>query len=132
MRACSVLRCQNPSSTFVVTGNRSTDFHEVYVCAEHEAKIESGAYWDLCGGVVVMGQDMAPALERWSLLPSMGTNGFTLILETAGRTEPIEIFLTTADSKSLALFLYPSSGLQLPPEIVEAFAKEEEEEEDAD
>ncbi|MGY2743200.1 hypothetical protein [Arthrobacter sp. UYCu723] len=121
-----MLRCQNPGSAFVVAGHRSADFHEVYVCAEHKAKVDSGAHWDLCGDHVVMDQDIAPALERWSLRPSMGTEGFTLILETAGRTEPIEMFLTTTDSISLALFLYPSSGLPLPPEFVEALSKEEE------
>lgn len=120
-----MLRCQNPVSTFVVAGQRIADFQEVCVCAGHRAKIDSGAHWDLCGDHVVMDQDIAPALERWSLRPSMGTKGFTLILETAGRTEPIEMFLTTTDSISLALFLYPSSGLPLPPEFVEAFSKEE-------
>ncbi|MCU1533001.1 MAG: hypothetical protein JWO49_2572 [Arthrobacter sp.] len=120
-----MLRCQKPGSTFVVAGHRIADFQEVYVCAEHDAKIASGAYWDLCGDQVVMDQDIAPALERWSLRPGMGTKGFTLILETAGGAEPIEMFLTTTDSISLALFLYPSSGLPLPPEFVEAFSKEE-------
>jgi hypothetical protein len=126
MRTCSVLQCRNPGSTFVVAGHRIADFQEVYVCAGHAAKIDAGAHWDLCGERVVMDQNIAPALERWSLRPSMGTKGFTLILETAGRTEPIEMFLTTTDSISLALFLYPSSGLPLPPEFVEALSREDE------
>jgi hypothetical protein len=125
MRACSVLRCQNPGSTTLVAGPGRLDFHEVDVCAEHKAKIDSGAPWDLCGEHPVMDQDIAPVLERWSLVPSMGTSGFTLILETAGRAEPIEMFLTTNDSISLALFLHPSSGLPLPPEFVEAFSNED-------
>jgi hypothetical protein len=126
MRACSALRCQNPGSTIVVAGDRRSDFHEVEVCAEHKAKIDAGAHWDLYGDHLVIDQDIAPALERWSLLPSMGTKGFTLILETAGRTGPIKMFLTTTDAISLALFLYPSSGLPLPPEFVEAFSNEDE------
>jgi hypothetical protein len=130
MRTCSVLRCQNPGSTSVVAGHKSTGFHEVYVCAEHGARIDAGAYWDLRGDDVVMDRDMAPALLGWSLLPSAGTNGFTLVLEAAGRSEPIEVFLTPAESKSLALFLYPSSGLPLPPDIVEAFLREVEEDAD--
>lgn len=125
-----MLRCQNPGSAVVVAGHRTADFHEVDVCAEHKAKIDSGANWDFCGDLVVMDRDIAPALERWSLLPSMGTSGFTLILETADRTEPIEMFLTTTDSISLAMFLYPSSGLPLPPEFVEALLKEEDEDSD--
>jgi hypothetical protein len=126
MRTCSVLQCRNPGSTFVVAGQRIADFQEVCVCAGHAAKIDAGAHWDFCGERVVMDQNIAPALERWSLRPSMGTKGFTLILEIAGRAEPIEMFLTTTDSISLALFLYPSSGLPLPPEFVEAFSREDE------
>ena len=120
-----MLRCQNPGSTFVVVGHSSADLREVYVCPEHEAGIESGAHWDLCGDQVLMTQDIAPALESWSLRPSMGTDGFTLVLEAAGRSEPVEFFLTTSVSRSLALFLYPSSGLPLPVEIMEALRREE-------
>ena len=125
MRACSVLRCQNPGSATVVAGHGRADFQEVDVCAEHKAKIDSGAHWDACGERLVMDQDIAPALEKWSLVPSMGTNGFTLILETAGRAEPVEMFLTTTDSISLALFLYPASGLPLPAEFVDTLASDD-------
>ena len=125
-----MLRCQNSGSVVVVAGHRSADFLDIDVCAAHKAKIDSGANWDLCGDHVVMDQDIAPALAGWTLLPSMGTHGFTLILETAGRTAPIELFLTTADSTSLALFLYPSSGLPLPAEFVDAVLKEGEEDSD--
>lgn len=117
-----MLRCQNPGSTTVVAGRRRADFREVDVCAEHKAKIDSGAHWDACGEHLLMDQDIAPALRGWSLVPSMGTSGFTLILETAGRAEPTELFLTTTDSISLALFLYPASGLPLPPEFVDAWS----------
>lgn len=131
-----MLRCQNPGSTMVAARHRSADFLDVDldvnldVCAEHRAKIDAGANWDLCGEHVVMGRDIAPALERWTLLPSRGTDGFTLVLETAGRAAPIELFLTTTDSISLALFLYPSSGLPLPTDFLETFLKEEEEDSD--
>lgn len=120
-----MLRCHNSGSTFVVVWHRGADLREVYVCPQHESEIESGAYWDLCGDHVVMNQDIAPALERWWLRPSMGTEGFTLVLETAGGTDPVDIFLTPAVAKSLALFLYPSSGLPLPPELMETLLKEE-------
>lgn len=125
VRTCSVLRCQKPGSTFVVVGQKSADLREVYVCPEHEAEIESGANWDLRGDQVLMDHDIAPVLESWSLRPSMGSDGFTLVLEAAGLSEPVEIFLTTPVSKSLALFLYPSSGLPLPAELMEALRREE-------
>jgi hypothetical protein len=113
-----------------VAGHRIADYLDVPVCAEHEAEIESGAYWDLRGDVVVMSADMAPALQRWSLFTNMGTEGFTLVLNTAGGGEPTEIFLTKAAARSLAIFLYPASGLALPAELVEAISDDEEEDMD--
>ncbi|MET4097241.1 hypothetical protein [Arthrobacter sp. UYCu712] len=120
-----MLRCQNPYSSVVVAGHGPADFREADVCAVHKANLGSGANWDFCGDHILMDQDIAPALVRWSELPGMGTHGFTLVLEMAGRTAPIEMFLTTTDAISLALFLYPSSGLTLPRDLVDAFRGED-------
>jgi hypothetical protein len=127
MRTCSVLGCQNPGSAFVIVGHGIADFLDLHVCTEHEAEIEAGARWDLLGDDMTLGRDMAPALEGWSLFPSMKTDGFTLILNTAGGGEPIEIYLTTAVARSLVIFLYPSSGLALPSEFVESVLEEDQE-----
>ena len=130
MRTCSVLRCQNSGSRLLLAGGRSTGIEEVYVCSGHAARIDAGSPWDLCGDDVLVDQEMAPALLGWSLLTGRGTKGFTLVFDIAGRPEPIKVFLTPAESKSLALFLYPSSGLPLPLEVVEAFMQEVEEDAD--
>lgn len=125
-----MLRCQNSGSRLLLAGRRSTGIEEVYICGEHAARIDAGSPWDLSGDNVLMDQDMAPALLGWSLLPGRGTNGFTLAFDIVGRPEPLNVFLTPSKSKSLALFLYPSSGLPLPLEVVEAFMQEVEEDAD--
>jgi hypothetical protein len=101
MITCSVLRCQNPGSGFVTGGRKRRDFHEAYVCAEHKARIDSGSHWDIQDTHVLMDQDLAPALERWSGRDSMGTPGYTLSFEAPGQDKPFEVFLTPADVKYL-------------------------------
>ena len=102
---CAVLRCQDPGFSFVTGGHKSRDFYEAYVCAGHKALIEAGYPWDMHGGHVLMGQDMAPTLERWSARASVGTEGFTLTLESADHIKPFEVFLSPADARMLAAFI---------------------------
>lgn len=80
-------------------------FYEAYVCAEHKALIGAGAPWDMEGGVVLMGQDLAPMLESWSARPSVGSEGFILTLEIAARAKPCEVFLMPAEARALFKFL---------------------------
>ncbi len=60
----------------------------------HKALIGAGFPWDMQGREVLIGQDMAPILERRSARPSVGAGGFTLTLDIEGQIKPIEFFLT--------------------------------------
>lgn len=115
MLNCSVLRCTNLGSAFVA-GNRKSaaGYHEAYVCAQHKALIEAGSPWDMEGRIVLMGQDLASVLEKWSARPSVGSEGLTLTLEGASCLKPCEFFLMPAEARALFKFLdaanYGSDG----------------------
>jgi hypothetical protein len=82
----------DPGSAFVVGGQMMNDLHEAYVCPEHKEMIDAESLWDIHAGQVLIEQDMAPTLERWSSRESSGTVGFTLTLEAAGLTKPLKSF----------------------------------------
>lgn len=109
MTTCAVLRCQTPGSAVVTGGQHLNDVHEAYLCAEHNEKIAAGDHWDVKDGIVLMGQDIPPALTGWSSSDSRGTRGLTLSLKTAGHDKPFDVFLTPADVKMLSL-LFSSRG----------------------
>ena len=109
MTTCAVLRCQTPGSAVVTGGQHLNDVHEAYICAEHSEKIATGDHWDVKDGIVLMGQDIPPALTGWSSSDSRGTRGLTLSLKTAGHDKPFDVFLTPADVKMLSL-LFSSRG----------------------
>jgi hypothetical protein len=112
MFTCSVLRCTNPGSAFLA-GSKSAaaGYHEAYVCADHLAVIEAGAPWDMDGRDVLLGQDLAPVLENWSARPSVGSEGFTLTLEIAGRLKPFEVFLMPTEARTLSSFIDAANGV---------------------
>lgn len=103
MTTCQVLRCQ-AAGTEIATGNhRLNEVHEAVICVEHRQQIQQGAIWDVHDfGQVLIGQDMPPALKGWSVRDSIGTEGFTLELETA-----------TANSKSFEVFITPDAAQRL-------------------
>ncbi|VXB78161.1 conserved hypothetical protein [Arthrobacter sp. 9AX] len=110
MITCSVLRCTNFGSEFLA-GRQGPDSSptEAYVCAEHIGLINSGALWDMQGRDVLLGQDVAPALESWSVRQSAGSDGFTLTLELSGKIRPVELFLTPPQAVALAVSLAANS-----------------------
>lgn len=111
MLSCSVLRCTNPGSAFIVgSQNLAANYHEAYVCATHKALIEIGSLWDMQGRHVLMGQDLAPVLRNWSARPSTGSEGFTLILEIAGQIKPFEVFLMPTEARTLSMFIDAANG----------------------
>jgi hypothetical protein len=83
----------------------SSGHRKIPICAKHRALVEAGAIWDMDGHTVLMGQDVAPVLEYWSARPGTGSEGFTLILDLAGRTERIQVFLQPAEARALATFI---------------------------
>jgi hypothetical protein len=124
MITCSVLRCTNPGFAFVMAGQRLTaGYREAYVCAEHKALIEAGSPWDMQGRNVLIGQDMAPTLERWSARPNVMAGGFTLTLEIAGHIKPIEFLLTPSQARALAMFIAEPQGSPFPGSAIPASAK---------
>ncbi|MDN4611803.1 hypothetical protein [Arthrobacter burdickii] len=106
MLPCPVLRCTNPGAAFVMDrqglGGR---YREAYVCAEHKALIDAGSPWHLENHSVVIGQDVPPVLESWSARPSLEADGFTLTLHIAGRTNPVDVFMTPTEARTLAVFI---------------------------
>ncbi|WP_461172218.1 hypothetical protein M1D93_14615 [Arthrobacter sp. Z1-9] len=72
--------------------------------------MEVGSPWDMEGRNVLMGQDLAPVVEKWSVRQSVGSAGFTLTLEVAGRLKPLEVFLMPAEAMSLSGFIHATSG----------------------
>lgn len=107
MITCSVLRCTNSGAAFVA-GNQTAvaGYHEAYICEQHKALIDAGAPWDMDDEHnVLLGRDLAPILENWSARPSVGSEGFTLTLEIAGKLEPVEIFLMPTDARTLSTFI---------------------------
>jgi hypothetical protein len=111
MITCSVLRCTNAGSAFLV-GNQNlvAGYHEAFVCAEHKALIEAGSPWGMEERYVLLGRDMAPVLQTWSARPSAGSEGFTLTLEIANQAKPIEVFLTSSEARMLAQFISAANG----------------------
>jgi hypothetical protein len=106
MKTCAVLQCPNPGSALVMSGqDPAAGGHELYVCTEHKAAMEAGAPWDLEGGSVVTGPDMAPLVKGWRARPSAGAEGFTLSLEVAGQAQEIQVFLRPAEARTLAAFI---------------------------
>ena len=85
--------------------NLAAAYHEAYICAEHKALIEGGSPWDMEGGNVLMGRDLAPILLNWSARPSVGSEGFTLTLEIRGQIKPVEVFLMPSEARSLSSFI---------------------------
>lgn len=120
MLSCPVLRCTNPGAAFVV-GSQGVrgGYREAYVCTEHKASIDAGSLWYVDGHSVLIGQDIPPVLERMSVRPSVGSEGFTLILHVAGQTEPIDVFLTPTGARTLAVFINAASS-DNPPALNEA------------
>ena len=111
MIGCSVLRCTNSGSAFSLGATGlSMGCHEAYVCSEHKALMADGAPWDMEGRYVLMGQDLAPVLQNWSARPSVGSAGFTLTLELAGRIKPVEVFLMPAEARTLSIFIDVANG----------------------
>jgi hypothetical protein len=111
MLTCSVLRCTNPGSAFIA-GNRcpTSRYQEACICTEHKALIDAGSPWDMDGGTVLMGQDLAPVLENWSARPSVGSEGFTLTLDIAGQIRPFEVFLMPTEARTLSTFIDAANG----------------------
>lgn len=106
MNTCRVLRCQNPGSAVITGGHNLNRVHESFICDEHKEQIDAGAAWDMPDGHVVMGQDMPPALEKWTARDSMGTQGFTLTLETSDpEAKPFDVFITPGHAKMLSSLL---------------------------
>jgi hypothetical protein len=106
MVTCSVLRCTNPGSAFIVGSQPlASGYHEAYVCAGHKTLIEAGAPWDMEGPMVLMGQDLAPILENWRIRASVGSEGFTVTLELAGQMKPVEVFLMPSEVRTLSGFI---------------------------
>jgi hypothetical protein len=62
------------------------------------------------GRSILVGQDMPQILENWFARPCVGSEGFTLTLEVAGRIKPFEVFLTPTEAKALASFLYAANN----------------------
>jgi hypothetical protein len=102
MTTCAVLRCQTPGSVVVTGGQYLNDIHEAYICAEHNEKINAGEHWDMKDGLVLMGQDMPPALIGWVHSDSLGTRGFTVSLTTSDpESKPFDVFVTPEMAKHL-------------------------------
>jgi hypothetical protein len=111
MTTCAVLRCQTPGSAVVTGGQYLNQIHEAYICAEHNEKIGAGERWDIQEGHVLMDQDMPPALEKCSSRSSVGTQGFTLTLETSDhQTKPFDLFITPEQAKHLYMLLKTRGG----------------------
>lgn len=113
MTTCQVLRCQRAGTEVVAGGHQLNQVHEAVVCLEHKQQIQEGAFWDVHDfGQVLIGQDMPPALNRWSVRDSVGTEGFTLVLETGTSSKPFEVFITPEGAKSLHAVLDSRRGKQ--------------------
>jgi hypothetical protein len=96
----------NPGSAFMAGClNLAAGYHEAFICAEHKTLIEAGSPWDMEGGKVLMGRDLAPILENWSARPSVGSEGFTLTFEIAGQIKPFEVFLLPTEARTLSAFI---------------------------
>lgn len=103
---CPVIRCANPGVAFVVgSQGQSGGYREAYVCAEHKALIDAGSAWYMEGHSVLMGQDIPPVLESWSARPCVEAEGFTLTLHVAGQTNPVDVFLTPTEARTLVVFI---------------------------
>jgi len=101
----------NPGSAFMAGNqNAAIGYHEAFVCARHKALIASGTPWDMEGRTVLMGQDLAPTLEKWSVRPCVGSAGFTLTLEIAGQIKPVEVFLMPTEARTLSTFIGAAKG----------------------
>jgi hypothetical protein len=72
-----------------VGSHPAVGYHSAHICGEHRALIESGSPWDMEGCSILVGQDMPQILENWFARPSVGSEGFTLTLEVAGRIKPL-------------------------------------------
>ena len=101
----------NPGSAFMAGNqNAALGYREAFVCARHKALIESGAPWDMEGRNVLMGQDLAPILENWSVRPCVGSAGCTLTLEIAGQIKPVEVFLMPSEARTLSVYIGAANG----------------------
>lgn len=106
MLSCPVLRCTNRGAAFVMgSQGLAGGYREAYVCVEHKALIDAGSPWYMDGHWVLMGDDIPPVLEGWSACPSIGADGFTLTLHIVRQAQPIKIFLTPTEARTLALII---------------------------
>lgn len=80
------------------------------MCADHKALIDAGSTWYMEGRLVLIGEDIPPVLEGSSVRPSVGSDGFTLILDVAGQTKPFEVFLTPSEARMLAVLMNTASN----------------------
>ncbi|MGF9648099.1 hypothetical protein AAIH32_09005 [Pseudarthrobacter oxydans] len=100
-----------PGSAFVAGNqNAARGYHEAFVCAKHKALMETGTPWDMEGRNVLMGQDLAPILENWSVRPCVGSAGCTLTLEIAGQIKPVEVFLMPSEARTLSTYIGAANG----------------------
>lgn len=100
---CNVLRCHNPGAEPISGRHKVGRAHEAVVCVKHKREIDEGAAWDMHDfNQVIMARDMPPTLEKWSMRECMGSEGFTLVLETSDAdVRPCEIFITAATAELL-------------------------------
>lgn len=109
MTTCQVLRCQNPGATVITGGHNLGRINEAFICDEHKAAVDAGAHWDRQDTKVLIGQDMAPTLTKFSVRDSEGTQGFTLTLETEDQAAPFSVFVTPENVKYLSM-IFSSRG----------------------
>lgn len=109
MLSCPVLRCMNFGAAFVVGRGLRGGYCEAYVCADHKALIDAGSPWYMEGRLVLIGEEIPPVLEGSSVRPSMGADGFTLILDVAGQPKPFEVLLTPREARMLAVNMHTAS-----------------------
>jgi hypothetical protein len=90
--------------------NAAHGYREAFVCARHKALMETGAPWDMEGRNVLMGQDLAPILEKLSVRACVGSAGCTLTLEFAGQIKPVEVFLMPSEARTLSTYIGAANG----------------------
>ncbi|WP_427175254.1 hypothetical protein [Arthrobacter sp. 92] len=68
---------------------------EAAVCADHRAKLESGAPWDLDGvkNELRMESSLPPVVTGFEISSSMGP-GVTMKLDLEGYEQPVQVWIT--------------------------------------